>query len=216
VFPGRVGPGAVAEAFEAVAESYDDVVVEESVTGAEIRFFYVEPHAVAVKMSVPPSIVGDGARSVMALIDAKNAADAEFRLVNQKPVQLTHTLVVLLAEQGLDLGSVPAAGQSFRVARTANGTGGGGHVECRDTIHPSWWTVAEAAFKAIPGLVIGTLDMIVADPMRAAEHGGYWILEVNSSPGLLPYHRPWQGRPQDVSGAIIAYLQQRSAAEANG
>jgi D-alanine-D-alanine ligase-like ATP-grasp enzyme len=212
VFPDRSGAIAVAEAFRAVAARFSEVVIEESVSGEEIRFFYVEPHAIAVKMSVKPSILGDGRRTILGLIEQKNRDDAPMRLADQKPVVPDRELTAVVAEQGFALHSVPGAGHRVFIDRTANGTRGGGHIECRDSVDQTYWRRVEDAFQAIPGMVLGALDMIARDRTKPAAPGNYWILEINSSPSLLPYHRPWQGRPQDVSGAIIDYLQQQSAA----
>jgi D-alanine-D-alanine ligase-like ATP-grasp enzyme len=212
VFPGRKGDKAVADAFHRVAARYAEVLVEESVSGEEIRFFYVEPRAVAVKMSVRPAVLGDGIHTVLELVQAKNRDDMASRLADQKPVLPEHTLVTLLAEQGLDLLDIPERDRAVFLDRTANGTRGGGHVECRDSVHESYWRCVEKAFAAIPGMAIGAVDMIVRDRTQPAAGGNYWILELNSSPSLLPYHRPWKGRPQDVSGAIIDYLRQLNAA----
>lgn len=206
VHPGRRTPDAIAAAFEAVARRYDEILVEESVSGEVVRYFYVRPRAVAVKISRPANVVGDGIRTIADLIHLKNAERARRALPGHHPIVIDAALAAALAVHGLSLESVPPAGRRVLLLPISNGAAGADSIECADTTDPSYARAVEAAGAAIPGLRISAIDMIVRDRRVPANPRNHWFLELNSSPGLLPYHYPWEGRPQDVAGAILQHL----------
>lgn len=211
VFPGCRTPDAVAAAFERVARRHAGVLVEESVPGEVIRYFYVRPNAIAVKISRPASVIGDGVLPVEKLIEAKN----EERLVRAVPghhaIVIDRDLRATLRAQALQLDSVPAAGRRVMLRRVSNGAFGADSLECADDVHPSYARQVEAACAAVPGVRISAVDMKVLDRRAPASPRNHWILELNGSPGILPYHHPWEGRPQDVVGPILRHLADEGA-----
>jgi D-alanine-D-alanine ligase-like ATP-grasp enzyme len=205
-FPGCAGFDRVARAFERVAARRDEILVEESVAGEVVRFFYVRPRVVALKISRPANVVGDGVRTIEALIAAKNLERERRALPGHNPIVIDRDLRAHLAARDLSLSSVPAAGERMLLRTVSNGAAGADSIECADSTHPSYARQAERACEALPGIRISAVDMIVADRSVPAAAGNHWVLELNSSPGLLPYHHPWEGAPQDVAGAILRHL----------
>lgn len=206
VFPGCATPDAVADAFARVARRHEDVLVEESLPGEVVRHFYVRPHAIAVKLSRPASVVADGSATVASLIEAKNSERERRAVPGHHPIVIDRDLVATLGAQRLKLDSVPAAGRRVMLRRVSNGAFGADSLECADDIHPSYARQVEAACAAVPGVRISAIDMKVLDRRSPAASRNHWILELNGSPGILPYHHPWEGRPQDVVGAILHHL----------
>lgn len=214
VFPGVQGEAAVLRAFGEAAASYSPIIVERSVPGEIVRFFYVQPHVVGVKLSVPANVVGDGVSTIAALVEAKNRLRQERNLPGHYPIDIDAGVTAFLAEQGLSLASVPEQGRRVLLRLTSNASTGGDTIECADSVHPSYAREVEEACRAFPGLAIAAIDMAVCDRREQATAENHWFLEINSAPDLLTYHYPWEGRPQDVGGAIIAYLRRRSEAAA--
>lgn len=206
VFPGLRGTAAFRQAFERAGAHFPRIIVEESVTGEVIRYFYVAPRAVAVTLNRPASVLGDGAGSIARLIAAKNRERVRRALPDHLPIAIDDDLRSHLAGQGLSLDSVPAAGERVLLRAVSNGASSADSIACADSTHPSYAAVAEAACRAIPGLVVAAVDMMAADRRRPAAPGNHWVLEVNSSPGVVLYHYPWEGESQDVSGAIVDRL----------
>lgn len=205
VFPERRGPAAVA-AFAKVAGRFAEILIEESVPGDVIRYYYVHPRAVAVKISRPANIVGDGRSNIMTLIAEKNCEKRARNLPGVFPIVIDHELVAILDRHDLTLDSIPPAGQGIAVRLTSATEAGSDSIECAGVAHASYARQVEAACAAIPELKNAAIDMKVLDMRQPAAPGNHWILEINSSPGVLPYHYPWEGRPQDVSGAVIDLL----------
>jgi D-alanine-D-alanine ligase-like ATP-grasp enzyme len=161
---------------------------------------------VAVKISLPANVVGNGASTIETLIAVKNR-EREIRAVpGHHPIVIDAGLRATLQAARLSLAFVPAAGRRVLLRRVSNGAVGADSIECAEAIHASYAGQVEAACAAIPGIRICAIDMVILDRQAPATPRNHWILELNSSPGLLPYHYPWQGRPQDIGGAILRHL----------
>lgn len=205
VFPERRGSAAVA-AFQYVAARVSEILVEENVPGDVIRYYYVRPRAVGAKISRPANVVGDGRSTIFMLIAEKNREKVARKLPGVFPIVVDHEVLAILDRRRLALGSIPLDGERIPLRLTSSSEAGSDSIECADVAHSSYARQVEAACDAIPGLQIAAIDMKVRDMRVPAAPGNHWILEINSSPGVLPYHYPWEGRPQDVSGAVIDLL----------
>lgn len=184
------------------------VIVEESVTGTAVRMFYVEPRVVAVRVMNPANVTGGGHHTIAALIEAKNAERSRRTTPGHVPIIVDDEVVRFLATHGLTLEHVPAAGERIYLRGTSNTSTGGEGVDAGGRLHPSHAAEVERLCRAISahrGAVwrIGVIDLIVADIAAPALPGNHWVLELNSSPGLLPYMYPWEGPPADVARAIV-------------
>ncbi|WP_156927127.1 hypothetical protein [Azospirillum halopraeferens] len=206
VFPGLTDAAAVRTAFERAGSRFARILVEDSVEGEVIRFFLAGARAVAVSLNRPANVTGDGAATIARLIEAKNRERAVRALPDHLPIIVDDDLLGHLAGQGLSLASVPAAGMRVLLRATSNGATGADSIACPGDTHPSYAAVAETACRAIPGLVVAAVDMVVADRGRPAAPDNHRVLEINSSPGVVLYHYPWEGEAQDVSGAILDHL----------
>lgn len=207
VFPERRSRETQAEAFAAIARRVHDIRVEQSVPGEVVRYFYVHPRAVAVKVSRLPAAIGDGMTSIADLIARKNAERRRRALPSHPEIRVDTALTGTLADQGYALGSIPEIGRSVLLRFISNGFSGGESLACPDRAHPSYARVAETACAAMPNLVTATVDMKIVDHLQPAAPGNHWVLEINSNIGVLPYHYPWEGRPQDVTGAVLDLLE---------
>ncbi len=184
------------------------VVVEEHLTGTAVRLFYVEPRVVAVRIMNPANVTGDGRSSIAALVEARNA-DRQLRTTpGHVPFVIDDEVVRFLATQGLTLDDEPPAGERVILRGTSNTSTGGEGVDAGGRLHPSHAAEVERLCRAVSehgGTVwrIGVIDLIVGDIAAPAAPGNHWVLELNSSPGLLPYMYPWEGPPADVARAIV-------------
>lgn len=212
VFPGLQDAAGLETAFRRVAAEFAEILLERSISGGDYRFFYVQPRVVGVKFGTHGSVTGDGRRSVGDLVEARNAERRRRQLPGHPPMALGAELDTVLADQGLQLATVPALGQLVLLARTSNGLGEGEAIACADRIHPGYAAVAEAACRAIPGLLLCGLDLKLQDPMAAPAPGNHWLLELNAAPSLEAFHYPWEGPVQDVAAALLALLQRHATA----
>jgi cyanophycin synthetase len=106
----------------------------------------------------------------------------------------------VLAGQGLNLASVPAAGRRVLLRRTANISTGGTATDFTGTIHPDNRRLAERAARAL-GLKVAGVDFLTPDITRSWREVGGGICEVNTTVGLRPH---WLANPkQNVVAPIL-------------
>lgn len=197
-----------------VAARYQKILVEESVAGTLIRYFYVRPAVVAVKLSRPASVVGDGIADLTRLIDAKNAVRRWRAVPGHVPIVADDEVRRFLGTQGRRLEDVPAAGERVYLRGTSNGAVGADSIAVPGLAHPTYADVIAAACRSVPGLNVTAVDVMIRDPAEPAAPGNHWILEMNRSPGVTPYHHPWKGEPQNVCGAVLDLLERGSGSSA--
>lgn len=200
-------------AVRGVAADHGKILVEESVGGHLFRFFFVRPSVVAVKLSRPASVVGDGVSPIARLVERKNAWRRQRAVVGHKPILLDDEAADYLRLQGLCLADVPAGGERVFLRGTSNGATGADSIAIPGALHPSYTACIEAACNSIDGLNITTVDAMIRDPQVPEDGGNYWILEMNRNAGVPPYHCPWKGESQDVCGAVLDFLERGGTPE---
>jgi cyanophycin synthetase len=159
----------------------------------------------------PAAVTGDGVHDIAALVAMVNA-DPRRGHGHARPltrIVLDGPVLGYLAAQGLEPGSVPAAGLVVPLRRNANLSTGGTSTDVTDRIHPEVAAMCCRA-AAVMGLDVCGIDVRLPDiaaPVlsgQAAPAGA--VLEVNASPGLRMHLTPSAGRPRDVAGMIIDRL----------
>lgn len=176
---------AVRLAFDRAARRSRSVLVERFVPGEDHRILVVGGKAVAAARRLPPEIIGDGVRTVAALVAAANA-DPRRAMGPQRhiaPIALDAETDALLAAEGLGRDSVPAAGRVLRLRGNANVSTGGIALDVTDRMHPENARLAERAALAL-GLDIAGVDFIAGDIGRPWPEAGGAICEVNETPHL--------------------------------
>lgn len=208
-------PGAIRAAFARAASGRggEAIVVERSLSGEVFRFFYVAPRVVGVRISRPPSVVGNGLTTIADLVAQKNRERLRRNLPSQYPIVIDAVVEAYLARFGLNLGSVPPAGVRVTLQLLPNVAVGGDFVNCApNAIDPSYVALVEEICGRL-GLRLAGLDTIVTDRARPASRDTFTVLEINNSPGLTTYASPWEGAPQDVVGPLVDLLERLAAGE---
>jgi len=183
------------------------VIVESFITGKDYRILVVDNQIVAVAERVPAHVVGDGSRSVQALIDATNA-DPRRGVGHEKILtrihvdQQTHDV---LAKAGLSLDSVPAEGQFVQLKLTGNMSTGGTSIDRTDDIHPDNAQIARQAAMTV-GLDVAGIDFITPDISKSVREVRGAIVEVNAGPGFRMHTHPTEGHPRHVGRAVVDML----------
>jgi len=160
-----------------------EVLVEQNVEGHDLRLVVINYRVVAVATRRPPSIAGDGQRTIRQLIEAQSrrraaATSGESRIPVDDETRRT------IAAAGLDLDSVLPDGEVLEVRKTANlHTGGTIHDVTAET-HPRLIEAAIAVARAIDIPVVG-VDFMVRSPREP----DYAFIEANERPGLAN-HEP--------------------------
>jgi GNAT-family acetyltransferase (TIGR03103 family) len=171
---------------EAVAEAHtfsDTVLLEEFVTGTDLRIIVIAGEVVAAATRRPPRIQGTGQASIRDLID-KQSRRRGAATGGESSIPIDRETERCVQEAGYELDDVLPYGEYLTVRKTANLHTGGTIHDVTERLHP---TLAQAAVRAAAAIDIPVtgLDFIVADPTKE----DYVIIEANERPGLAN-HEP--------------------------
>ncbi|MGO8912026.1 MAG: hypothetical protein ACLQDM_22230 [Bradyrhizobium sp.] len=163
------GEAALERYLLAVSQHYDAVLIQPIVTGLEYRIFLLDDEIAFSARKYPPSVLGDGARSVRDLLIAHNA-DLQARGLS--PSSAT-------AIPGASLDVVLPAGERWEIPGRMNLSAGGTMVFEAPRSEAAF-TAARKATRAL-GLRVAAVDLFTdiggdPDAMR--------IIEVNSNPSI--------------------------------
>lgn len=191
-------------AFDDVAASDGDVLVERFVSGVEHRVLMVFGEVAAAARRAPAHVLGDGVSTVSTLVEAKNRARREADNPAHWEIPLDELSTRTLAHHGWDWSSVPEDGAQVMLRTNSNVHSGGDGIDATDELTAAERDLAERAIRSIPGLKLAGLDLLLprhADGSPAS--GDPVVLEVNASPMMIGHHYPWSGSPRDVTGMLL-------------
>ena len=198
---------AVRQAWPAASELSRRVVVETYAVGRDHRVLVVGGRVVACAERVPAHVVGDGRRSVRALIDAANQDPRRGRGHNKVLTFLPSDRVTeeFVARRGYRFDTVPRPGEAVFLRATANLSTGGTSIDRTDEVHPDNATACEMA-AGIVGLDVAGIDVLTPDVSVPFRENGAVIIEVNAGPGVRMHTHPTEGRPRNVGAPIVDML----------
>jgi len=197
----------VLAAYAAAVEEGDEIICEKFAHGADYRLLIIGYKLVAAARRDPPQVTGDGRHTITQLVEEanKDPRRGEDHATSLSKFRLDEIAKGVLAEQGLTIDSIPAAGQIVLIRRNANLSTGGSAADVTDLVHP------EVAARVIDGvrmvgLDIAGVDVVCQDISRPLEQQGGIIVEINAAPGLRMHLEPSVGRGRPVGEAIVGTM----------
>ncbi len=176
-------------------------LIEEELVGAVYRATVIDGKFAAALRRDPPSVVGDGTRTVDELIEIANLNPARSGPYFSKLV-VTDAAEKELAWQGLTLDSIPEVGRRVMLHQKVNWGVGGTTADTTDNVHPDNIQLFQDVAKALKAPIAG-IDFIISDLTRSwKEQERCGILECNSMPFFDNHHLPFEGEPRNVSAKI--------------
>jgi GNAT-family acetyltransferase (TIGR03103 family) len=187
-------PDALERAVALAAEFCPDVLVEELVTGDDLRVIVIDRRVVAAAVRRPAEILGDGRHTVSDLVRSTSRR-RERATGGESRIPLDDATAEVVAEAGYAMDDVPPNGERIRVRRTANLHTGGTIEDVTPRLHPEIAAAALRAAEAL-GIPVTGLDFLVPDV------GGpeYVFIEANERPGLANHE------PQPVAERFVDLL----------
>lgn len=159
------------------------VLLEEHLGGQDLRVIVMEHELVAAAVRRPAQVVGDGRRTVGALIEEQSRRRAE-ETHGASTIPVDDHTRDSVAAAGHTFDDVLAEGAVLQVRRTANVHTGGTMHDVTDRLHP---VVVDACTRASRALDIPLVGLDLAVPeIDGDEHA---FIEANERPGLT-YHDP--------------------------
>ncbi len=181
-----VGVSSAEELTEAIAlaERYGTVVLlEEVVTGDDLRVLVIGGEVVAAAVRCPATVRGTGRHTVEQLVHA-TARRREAATHGESTIPLDDMTVRCVEDQGHAMDEVLDEGEALVVRRTANLHTGGTIHDVTARLHPTLEEACRAAASALEIPVVG-LDLLVPD-VTGEDHV---FIEANERPGLAN-HEP--------------------------
>lgn len=161
----------------------DKVIIEEYVTGQDLRIIVINEEVVAAAVRQPARIRGNGEMSVRQLIEKQSRRRAA-ATNGESTIPLDDETERTVADQHYTLDDVVPAGTEIQVRKTANLHTGGTIHDVTAELHPHLRQVAVTAARTLRMPVVG-FDFLVADVTGK----DYVIIEANERPGLAN-HEP--------------------------
>ena len=101
---------------------------------------------------------------------------------------------------------MPAKGQRVFLLDNANLSTGGDSVDVTETVHPTFKKLAIALTRDMGLRMCGVDLMVNGDISRKPVRGTYWILEINSAPGLDHYAKIGRAQEKIVEDLYLKVL----------
>jgi GNAT-family acetyltransferase (TIGR03103 family) len=181
-----VGLETVDEAMAAVERARahcDRVLVEQCVTGEDLRLIVIGYKLVAAAIRRPARVIGDGASTIRDLIERQSRRRAA-ATGGESKIPLDAETERCVAKAGYELDDVLPSGEEINVRKAANLHTGGTIHDVTAEVHPALVDAAVRAARALDVPVTG-IDFMVRSPRLP----GYWFIEANERPGLAN-HEP--------------------------
>jgi GNAT-family acetyltransferase (TIGR03103 family) len=168
----------------AIARTFcETVLIEQCVSGDDLRLIVIDYKLVAAAIRKPAQITGDGTSTIKELIEHQSRRRAA-ATGGESTIPLDSETERCIAAQNCLLKDVLDQGVPLTVRRTANLHTGGTIHDVTDEVHP---VLVEAAIRAARALnipVVG-IDFMVKSPREP----DYAFIEANERPGLAN-HEP--------------------------
>lgn len=166
------------------------VLVQEMVTGFEMRATVIEGRLHNVLVRIPAYVTGDGKATVDELIDRKNDERLQCGFFRNKLIRRDANLEAHIAAQGTQLTSTPAEGERVLLSSISNSAYGGETAVVTELVSDAVVETALDATAAIPGLTTAGIDIMVDrfDSDRPV------VIEVNSFPHAQLSAYPYYGK----------------------
>lgn len=171
-------------AMHVIFKSDKIALVQQPVSGKDYRLVVLDSNVISAYERIPLNVVGDGKTTIGRLLKAKQkefiASSRDTRIKMDDP-----RIAAKLAHEKLTLRSVPLKGKRIFLLDNANLSTGGDSVDVTHKVHRKFHELAVKITEDM-GLRLCGVDLMVAGDI-SSEPRSYWILEINSAPGLDHY-----------------------------
>ena len=189
-----------------VFESDRVAVVQKHVRGHDYRIVVLDDRVISAYERIPLNVTGDGKSTILALLKKKQkkfqsaGRDTMIKMDDGRMSQK-------LAHQKLSFSSIPKNGERIFLLDNANLSTGGDSVDVTDKIHPDYRNFA-IKLTSDMGLRLCGVDLMIDGDVRepARDAKNYWIIEINSAPGLDHYIKTGAKQQKIVENLYLEVL----------
>lgn len=208
VFVGIKDKSSLKKAVEKVINTGNDFLVEKQVPGKEYRVLATRKKLIGIINRIPANVIGDGISTIKKLVEEKNKdkrrGDAHEKALVK--ININDEAINTLAEQKMDVLSVPAKDQVVYLRKNSNLSTGGDSFDVTDIAHPNYKKLGPQVIKAVPGLPYAGFDLLANDITADPYKNGYAVIEINESPMISMHHFPYKGKSRNAAKEVIDML----------
>lgn len=179
------------------------VLVQQQVCGTDYRLVVLDKKVISAYERIPLNVVGDGKSTIGQLLKIKQkqfvASSRDTQIKTADP-----RIVIKLKHQGLSFRSIPTKGQRVYLLDNANLSTGGDSVDVTEKVHPAFKRLAVKLTRDM-GLRLCGVDLIIEGDI-SQKPSTFWVLEVNSAPGLDHYAKIGKAQEQIVEDLYLEVL----------
>lgn len=179
------------------------VLVQERVVGNDFRIVVLDSNVISAYQRIPLNVIGDGRSTIRGLLRKKQtefiSASRDTRL-RMDDVRIR----MKLREQRLSFDSVLKAGHRVYLLDNANLSSGGDALDVTDRMHPAFKKFAVKLSRDM-GLRLCAVDIMVDGDITKSPNK-FWILEINSAPGLDHYAQTGRRQKRIVESLYLQVL----------
>ncbi|MFA5932374.1 MAG: cyanophycin synthetase [Candidatus Paceibacterota bacterium] len=190
-------------AVRAILKNDRVVLVQQPVHGKDYRIVVLDKKVISTYERIPLNVVGNGKSTITQLLKVKQkqfvASSRDTQIKTDDP-----RISVKLKHQGLSFKSIPAKGQKVYLLDNANLSTGGDSVDVTAKVHPLFKKLAVKLTRDMGLRLCGVDFMIDGDISQKPKV--YWVLEINSAPGLDHYAKMGKAQEKVVEDLYLQVL----------
>jgi len=179
-----MNPKEFRRAARAILKKDNVMLMQRVVKGKDYRIVVLDKNVLSAYERLPLQVVGDGKRSIRALIAQKQkqfVSDARDTVIHEDDARITQ----VLRRKGLRRDSILKKGECVVLLDNANLSSGGDARDVTDVIHSQWKKLAVRLTRDM-GLRYSGVDVMTEGDIRKPPRK-YKILEINAAPGIDNY-----------------------------
>ncbi len=179
------------------------VLVQKPVKGKDYRIVVLDNKIISAYERVPLSVIGDGKSTIAKLLVLKQKGFV--KLGRDTRIKFNDSRIqTKLKYQGFNLKSVLKKGEKVFLLDNANLSTGGDSIDVTSRIHPQFKKIAIKLTKDM-GLRLCGVDLMVEGDISELPQK-YWVLEINSAPGLDHYAKMGDAQEKVVEDLYLEVL----------
>lgn len=179
------------------------VLVQQPVCGTDYRLVVLDKNVISAYERIPLNVIGDGESTIEQLLERKQKEfvasnrDTQIRITDQR-------IATKLRHQGLNIQSILDENQKVFLLDNANLSTGGDSDDVTADVHPMFRELAVQLTQHM-GLRLCGVDLMIEGDIRQAPNV-YWVLEINSAPGLDHYAKIGSAQEKIVEDLYLQVL----------
>lgn len=173
------------------------LIIEEHLEGFVCRATLVDGILAGFFRGQPPTIYGDGRKTIRELIEEKDKKRPD----RTEPVRISKEFEDHISRAGFGIDDILPSGVSLSLSHHIGRLFGGTTKEMIDGLHPSFIPIFKEASKVVDLSVVG-FDCIIPDPTKEASSQRWGIIECNTLPFIDLHYYALEGKPRNIAGMI--------------